>query len=167
MPNLHKSNIFLLVLHASSLVGSVFMNSLTLVNAYNYYDDFISVAPNPPVINAIIDINNSTVRVTWTRPTMLNGIITVYTIIYFTDSYSGNMSVPYNGGEVNNFILSGVNNYLLLVICGKNLDRDKEDGETCQTLRPSYDQFKQEFSLFGKTILLEFIKQYIGYLVLI
>ena len=140
---------------------------VTIAITYNYYDDFISVAPNPPIINTIIAINNSTVRVTWTRPTMLNGIITVYTIMYFTDSNSENMSVPYNGGEVNIVILSGVNNYLLLVICGKNLDRDKEDGETCQTLRPSYDQFKQEFSLFGKTILLENIKQYIGYLILI
>ena len=61
---------------------------------------YISVAPNPPVINAIIAINNSTVRVIWTRPTMPNGIITVYTIMYFTDSSSENMTAPYNGEEV-------------------------------------------------------------------
>ena len=60
----------------------------------------VSVAPNPPIISTIIAINNSTVRAIWTRPTMPNGIITVYTIMYFTDSSSENMTVPYNGEEV-------------------------------------------------------------------
>ena len=73
-----------------------------------YYDNFISVAPDPPVINAIIAINNSTVRVTWMRPTMPNGIITFYTIMYFTDSNSENMSVPYTGEEVSIYILSRI-----------------------------------------------------------
>ena len=65
----------------------------------------VSTAPNPPVISAIIDINNSTVRVTWTRPTMPNGIITTYIIRYVTDSdgISGNMNVPYDGEEVSDF----------------------------------------------------------------
>ena len=35
---------------------------------------------------------------------MPNGIITTYTIIYFTDSNSGNVSVPNNGEEVSIFI---------------------------------------------------------------
>ena len=67
----------------------------------------VSTAPNPPVINAIIDINNSTVRVTWTRPTMPNGVIAVYTIRYVTDSdgISGNLNVPYNGEEVSVVLL--------------------------------------------------------------
>ena len=63
-----------------------------------------STASNAPVINAVIAINNSTVHVTWTRPTMPNGIITTYTIIYFTDSNSGNVSVPNNVEEVSVFI---------------------------------------------------------------
>ena len=69
---------------------------------------YVSVAPNPPVINAIIDINNSTVRVIWTRPTIPNGIITIYTIMYFTDSNSENMTVPYNGEEVRKLFVRNV-----------------------------------------------------------
>ena len=65
----------------------------------------LSTAPNPPIISAVTDINNSTVRVTWTRPTIPNGIITTYTIRYVTDSdgISGNMNVPYDGEEVSGF----------------------------------------------------------------
>ena len=69
---------------------------------------YVSVAPNPPVINAIIAINNSTVHLIWTRPTIPNGIITVYTIMYFTDSNSGSMTVPYNGEEVRKLFMRNV-----------------------------------------------------------
>ena len=69
---------------------------------------YISVAPNPPVINAIIAINNSTIHVIWTRPTMPNGILTVYTIMYFTDSNSENMTVLYNGEEVRRLFVRNV-----------------------------------------------------------
>ena len=74
-------------------------------NASYYYlvsiKDYLCTASNPPVINTIIAINNSTVRVNWTRPTMPNGIITVYTIRYVTDNNGGSMDVPYNGEQVN------------------------------------------------------------------
>ena len=45
----------------------------------------ISIAPNPPNITAVVNISSSIVRVTWTRPTMPNGIITMYTIMYTVD----------------------------------------------------------------------------------
>ena len=57
---------------------------------------------NPPVINTIVDINSSTVRVTWTRPTMPNGIITTYTVTY---NNSMSMTVPYNGENVSNILI--------------------------------------------------------------
>ena len=68
---------------------------------YNY----LSTASDPPIINTIITINNSTVRVTWTRPTMPNGNITSYTIRYVTDSNGRSVNVPYNGDQVNTSIL--------------------------------------------------------------
>ena len=65
----------------------------------------MSTAPNLPVINTIIAINNSTVRVTWTRPTMPNGIITSYTIRYVTNSNIESENVPYTGGEVSTIFM--------------------------------------------------------------
>ena len=72
-----------------------------LVNHSNVF----STAPNPPVINEIVNISDSSVRVTWTRPTMLNGIITTYTISYTAGSNSSNVTVPYNEQEVSTIIL--------------------------------------------------------------
>ena len=69
------------------------------------HSNVFSTAPNPPVINEIVNISDSSVRVTWTRPTMLNGIITTYTISYTAGSNSSSMTVPYNGQEVSIIIL--------------------------------------------------------------
>jgi len=68
------------------------------VTTYNV----LCTAPNPPVINATVNINTSTVRVTWIRPTMPNGIITIYTITY---NNSTNVTVPYNGTNVSKIII--------------------------------------------------------------
>ena len=40
----------------------------------------VSIVPYPPVINSVVGINSSAVRVYWTLPTITNGIITMYTI---------------------------------------------------------------------------------------
>lgn len=64
---------------------------------------WLSTVPNPPVINAIINISVSTVRVIWSRPTMPNGIISSYTIRYIVDSNIESMDVDYNGLEVSVF----------------------------------------------------------------
>ena len=39
-------------------------------------------------------------RVTWTRPDVLNGIIVSYTITYETDGPSMSITVDYNGEDV-------------------------------------------------------------------
>ena len=69
------------------------------------HSNVFSTAPNPPVINEVVDISDSSVLVTWTRPTMLNGIITTYTISYTAGSNSSNVTVPYNEQEVSTIIL--------------------------------------------------------------
>ena len=68
---------------------------------------YMLAASTPPAINTIISISNSTIRVNWTRPTMPNGIITIYTVTYVVDGSSNNesMNVPYNGEEVSTIIV--------------------------------------------------------------
>ena len=41
----------------------------------------VSTAPYPPVVNSVVGISSSVVRVYWTAPTITNGVITMYTII--------------------------------------------------------------------------------------
>ena len=69
------------------------------------HSNVFSTAPNPPVINEVVNISDSSVCVTWTRPTMLNGIVTTYTISYTARSNSSSVTVPYNGQEVSIIIL--------------------------------------------------------------
>ena len=52
------------------------------------------------MINNITDISSSVVRVTWTRPDVLNGILISYTITYVTDGPPTDMIVDYNQQEV-------------------------------------------------------------------
>ena len=65
----------------------------------------VLIVANPPVINAVVNISSSVVRVNWTRPTMPNGIITTYTIRYVANSNSESMNIPYNGEEVSTVVL--------------------------------------------------------------
>ena len=62
---------------------------------------WLSTAPNPPVIDEIVNISSRVVRVTWSRPTMPNGIITLYTVIV---NNSETVTVPYNGENVSNLL---------------------------------------------------------------
>ena len=47
---------------------------------YLYSLMIVSTAPYPPVINSVVGINSSAVRVYWTAPNVTNGVITMYTI---------------------------------------------------------------------------------------
>ena len=51
-------------------VDSLYLNFIMIV----------SIAPYPPVINSVVNISSSAVRVYWTAPTITNGVITMYTI---------------------------------------------------------------------------------------
>ena len=69
------------------------------VTTYNV----LCTAPNPPVIDEVVNISTSAVRVTWISPTMPNGIITIYTITY---NNSTNVTVPYNRTNVSKIIIT-------------------------------------------------------------
>ena len=60
----------------------------------------VSTVSNPPVINSVSPINTSTVRVNWTRPTMPNGKVIHYTIVYLIGFNSEEIRVPYSEQEV-------------------------------------------------------------------
>ena len=63
----------------------------------------ITLAPSPPVINAVTAIDSTSVQVAWSIPTNVNGILIIYTIIYNTEgSGSITVSIPYNGQLVSN-----------------------------------------------------------------
>ena len=69
-------------------------------NLYDY-----SIAPSPIVINSVTNINTSTVRVTWTRPDLLNGMLSSYTIVYTAEGVSqSSVTVDYNGESVSLYI---------------------------------------------------------------
>ena len=53
----------------------------------------------------VTDINSTTVRVTWEQPEMLNGIITLYTIMYTVDGVSSDFNVSHTGEVCNNYML--------------------------------------------------------------
>ena len=58
----------------------------------------MTIAPSPPVINAVTAINSTSVRVEWSIPINPNGILTVFTITYNTEeSDSTTENVPYSG----------------------------------------------------------------------
>jgi len=54
------------------------------------------------MINSVSNISSSVVRVTWTRPTTLNGVLTSYTIKYVDviTSNTGSIIVDFNAEEV-------------------------------------------------------------------
>ena len=60
----------------------------------------ISIAPSPPVITSVTNISSSVVRVTWTRPAVLNGVLISYTITYVVNTDTRSLSEDYNGEEV-------------------------------------------------------------------
>ena len=61
----------------------------------------MNAAPSPPMINAVTDIDSTSVRVEWSIPNNLNGILTSYTITYnIEDGDSRTVSIPYNGQPV-------------------------------------------------------------------
>ena len=53
------------------------------------------------MITAVTGISNSTVRVMWTRPAVLNGILATYTIVYNSNDP---VTVNYNGQPVSPYI---------------------------------------------------------------
>ena len=77
------------------------INQLIYNNLYDY-----SIAPSPIIINSVTGINTSTVRVTWTTPDLLNGILLngiliSYTIVYTVEGVSQSpVTVNYNGEPV-------------------------------------------------------------------
>ena len=52
------------------------------------------------MINTVTNISSSVVRVTWTRPAVLNGILISYTITYVINTDVRSITVDYNGEEV-------------------------------------------------------------------
>ena len=57
------------------------------------------IASNPPVVTAVTGINITSVQVTWNRPTVLNGILANYTIVYTVDNSPSSMSVTVDYNE--------------------------------------------------------------------
>ncbi|XP_065904304.1 receptor-type tyrosine-protein phosphatase delta-like isoform X2 [Dysidea avara] len=72
--------------------------------------------PDPPMINNITDISSSVVRVTWTRPDVLNGILISYTITYVTDGPPTDMIVDYNQQETQFYDIMGLDPYQLVTV---------------------------------------------------
>ena len=61
----------------------------------------MTIAPSPPVINAVTAIDSTSVRVEWSMPTKPNGILTFYTIAYNIEGGdSKTVKIPYNGQPV-------------------------------------------------------------------
>ena len=58
----------------------------------------MTIAPSPPVINAVTAIDSTSIRVEWSMPTNPNGILTFYTIQYSIEGgVSTTVNVPYSG----------------------------------------------------------------------
>ena len=59
---------------------------------------YITIAPSPPVINAVTAIDSTSVRVEWSIPNNTNGVLTFYTITYsIDDGVSTTVDIPYSG----------------------------------------------------------------------
>ena len=57
----------------------------------------MATAPSPPVITAVTAIDSASIRVVWSIPTNLNGMLTIYTITYNTEGdVMRIVNVPYN-----------------------------------------------------------------------
>ena len=53
--------------------------------------------PSPPTINEITAIDSTSVRVQWSIPNNINGILTTYTIVYSIEGGDNiTVNVPYN-----------------------------------------------------------------------
>jgi len=62
-----------------------------------YTFDF-SIAPNPPVLIAVFSVNSTSIIIQWNMPTVANGALTSYTILYSVDNSSLlNKTVLFNG----------------------------------------------------------------------
>ena len=72
-----------------------------------YISMYMLSASTPPTIDTVTGISNSTIHVNWTRPTMPNGIITIYTVTHLVDgsTNSESMNISYNGAEVRTIII--------------------------------------------------------------
>ena len=58
----------------------------------------MNTAPSPPIINEITALDSTSVRVLWSVPNYLNGILTTYTIVYSIEGGNNiTVDVPYNG----------------------------------------------------------------------
>ena len=67
----------------------------------------MTIAPSPPVINAVTAIDSTSVRVEWSMPIKPNGILTFYTIAYnIQGGDSITMNIPYNGQSVSTLYIS-------------------------------------------------------------
>ena len=64
----------------------------------------MNTAPSPPIINEIIALDSTSVRVLWSVPNNLNGILTTYTIVYSIEGGNNiTVNVPYNGQLVSDY----------------------------------------------------------------
>ena len=62
---------------------------------------YMTTAPSPPMINAVTAIDSTSVRVEWSMPSNLNGILTVYMIAYNIEGNNNRaMNITYNGQPV-------------------------------------------------------------------
>ena len=72
----------------------------------------ITLAPSPPVINAVTAIDSTSVQVQWSKPTNPNGILLTYTITYIIEgSGSVTENIPYNGQPV-----SDIHTYIIHIL---------------------------------------------------
>ena len=64
----------------------------------------MNTVPSPPIINEIIALDSTSVRVLWSVPNNLNGILTIYTIVYSIEGGNNiTVNVPYNGQLVSDY----------------------------------------------------------------
>ena len=64
---------------------------------------YMTTAPSPPVINAVTAIDSTSVRIEWSMPTNLNGLLTAYTIAYNIEgdnNINRTVNISYNGQPV-------------------------------------------------------------------
>ena len=64
----------------------------------------MNTAPSLPIINEITALDSASVRVLWSVPNNLNGILTIYTIVYSIEGGDNmTINVPYNGQLVSDY----------------------------------------------------------------
>jgi len=66
---------------------------------------FVRVAPSPPIVNAVTAIDATSVRVEWSVPSKINGILSTYSITYTNeDGITVTETVPFNGQPVSDML---------------------------------------------------------------